>query len=200
MPFPDGNPRRVSINSFGYGGTNAHAILDDADSFIEHHGRGGKHATVKATSFLPNGHGTSLTVKGHPHVVLLSAADEAGVQRLVEVYERHLQRMPKLDPTAESRYLSNLTYTLSWRRSNLPWKGFAVAQTLSELRNRWTSTLSKPVRSGSPPAVSYVFTGQGAQWPAMTKGLDIYPIFAASLQRSQECLENFGCDWNLMGE
>jgi acyl transferase domain-containing protein len=147
-----------------------------------------------------NGIGHSFCPPSHPHVMLLSAADEAGVQRLAATYERYLQRMPQLDPAAESRYLSNLAYTLSSRRSILPWKGFAVAQSLSELKTQWTSTLSKPVRSGTPPAISYVFTGQGAQWPGMTQGLDTYPIFAESLHQSQEFLKKCGCDWILIGE
>lgn len=35
MPWPDVGLRRISVNSFGFGGSNAHAILDDAYHTLE---------------------------------------------------------------------------------------------------------------------------------------------------------------------
>jgi acyl transferase domain-containing protein len=35
IPWPTAGVRRVSVNSFGFGGANAHAILDDAYSFLK---------------------------------------------------------------------------------------------------------------------------------------------------------------------
>jgi acyl transferase domain-containing protein len=45
VPWPTQGLRRVSINSFGVGGTNAHAILDDAYHYLRDHEITGNHRT-----------------------------------------------------------------------------------------------------------------------------------------------------------
>ncbi|KAK5988353.1 6-hydroxymellein synthase cdmE [Cladobotryum mycophilum] len=46
MPWPAQGLRRISINSFGVGGTNAHIILDDAFNYMDSRGLNGTHNTV----------------------------------------------------------------------------------------------------------------------------------------------------------
>jgi hypothetical protein len=45
--WPGSGLRRASINSFGYGGSNAHVILDDAYNYLKSRGLKGKHWTAK---------------------------------------------------------------------------------------------------------------------------------------------------------
>lgn len=44
--WPNQGLRRVSVNSFGFGGTNAHAVLDDAFHYLKASGLEGNHRTV----------------------------------------------------------------------------------------------------------------------------------------------------------
>src|SRR4051794_5170686 len=48
-PWPDTNIRRASVNSFGFGGTNAHVVIDDAYNYLRLLGLEGKHHTVSAS-------------------------------------------------------------------------------------------------------------------------------------------------------
>ncbi|KAG9506470.1 Type I Iterative PKS, partial [Fusarium musae] len=45
--WPTKGLRRASINAFGYGGSNAHIIIDDAYHYLLEHGLKGKHQTIE---------------------------------------------------------------------------------------------------------------------------------------------------------
>ena len=46
-PWPTDGVRRISVNSFGVGGTNGHAVLDDAYSYLASHGIDARHNSVE---------------------------------------------------------------------------------------------------------------------------------------------------------
>lgn len=46
IPWPKTGLRRISVNSFGVGGTNAHCILDDAYHYLQARGRSAAHHTA----------------------------------------------------------------------------------------------------------------------------------------------------------
>lgn len=50
IPWPSDGLRRASVNSFGFGGSNAHAILDDACSALQAHGLEAHHTTAPKVS------------------------------------------------------------------------------------------------------------------------------------------------------
>lgn len=55
LPWPTLGIRRVSVNSFGFGGTNSHVILDDAYNFLRLHDLVGHHCTLEVPPTLSNG-------------------------------------------------------------------------------------------------------------------------------------------------
>lgn len=98
-------------------------------------------------------------------------------------------------------FSSNLAYSLSSRRSILQWRYSFVADSHTELLAALDSKKLRPVKALENPQATFVFTGQGAQWPAMGCGL-IYThsAFSASLTRSDTILRDLGADWSLVDE
>lgn len=236
-PWPTKGPRRASINSFGFGGANAHVILEDPSSYLQRTGRLGRQSSSTSPMLLglpelsvggslssnatdsgstysdemdgvnvqPDSLQTSvedltLAPSKSPKVFVVSSNDKEGVTRNVGRLESYLET--KESQELDDKFLNNLAYTLSSRRSVLPWKSYVTASSLSELRERLTTALTTPVRSSSTsnPRLAFVFTGQGAQWYAMGQGLEIFPAFKASMDASESMLRDLGCPWSLSEE
>lgn len=161
-------------------------VVDNAFNYFRNKGRIGKHCTIqaspsqvgrpslkelKASNRQPelemlNGQNGNLKEDYDPWqtvILLWTAADEAKIKRLAEAYEDHFSRLSMISEQSQMRYLANLAYTLSNRRSNLPWKTFSVIKNIEHLRTGLASALSKPIRSSASLSISFVFTGQSAQ-------------------------------------
>lgn len=54
--WPSEGLRRISVNSFGFGGTNTHVVLDDVYHYLQERGLTGNHCTVTSASPNSNGH------------------------------------------------------------------------------------------------------------------------------------------------
>ena len=95
----------------------------------------------------------------------------------------------------ENKFLGDLAYTLGERKSHLAWRGFAIADSLDELKHQLHDSIKNTIKSSRNPAVGFVFTGQGAQWYAMGRDLLQYrfPIFLESIQKSDEYAKSLGC-------
>ena len=216
-PWPCRGLRRASISSFGFGGSNSHAIIDDAYNFLRLRHFAGNHWTAHeppspeyleqrlepSKLFSPSGNLSQQAMNRQgenirPKLLVWSTADEGGLARLAESYDAHVSNLASsLSATEASAYLSDLAYTLAVRRSSLNWKSFAVARSVFDLYDL-RRNLSKPVRSRVDPKLGYVFTGQGAQFARMSKDLFGFPAFLNSLRRSEMYLDGFGCRWSLL--
>lgn len=130
-------------------------------------------------------------------IFVLSAYDEAGVQRLAQAYHDHLLGK-SLMVVNEHTYLNDLSYTLACKRTSFVWRTSIVANSISSLAQALENP-PKPVRSGSNARVGFIFTGQGAQWYAMGRELLDYPVFRQSLVDAGSFLIQLRCTWNLMG-
>lgn len=150
--------RRASINSFGYGGANAHVILESTESYL---GRSGPKDS------LPNGI-TKADPKsnGQKHVVLpISAASANSLKTIVE------QISQTVSQCGDNETLQSLGHTLSQGRDELPFRGYLLA-TYDETAQavKLAATAVADHRADALPC-AFVFTGQGAQYAGMAKEL-----------------------------
>ncbi|EHA24700.1 hypothetical protein ASPNIDRAFT_210217 [Aspergillus niger ATCC 1015] len=191
LPWPTDGLRRASVNAFGYGGSNAHAVLDDAYNYLREHGLEAHHITVKRPPTL------AILENGTQYVFTWSASDSNGIERLGAAYENYLTLIEPQD--VSEGFLRDLAYTLSNKRSVLPWKTFALAGNLESLKTQ-VQTLPKPVRSSTSPRINFVFTGQGAQWARMGIELLKFETFRQSILKADSYLKGLGNSWSLIEE
>ncbi|KAL3430444.1 hypothetical protein BDV09DRAFT_202202 [Aspergillus tetrazonus] len=152
--LPTGAPRRVSVNSFGFGGTNAHAILESYDANLKESG-----STVTA--------GQSQTASLLPFV--FSAASERSLAAVLNSYAGYLKGKPALN-------LVDFAATLLRRRSALKLRVSLWASSTEELIGKMEEEAeaigkrrktANSRRCSGTPRILGVFTGQGAQWTQM---------------------------------
>ncbi len=132
-----------------------------------------------------------------PKLLVWSAADERGLDRIATVYSDHFSTM-SIQPEDVDPYLEMLAYTLGKRRTSMLWKSFAVTSSMSNLVNL-KMKLSTAVESTMDRHLGFIFTGQGAQWPRMGQELVAFPLFRNSLHAAQIYFHSLGCSWSLLG-
>lgn len=190
---PPGQPLRVSVNSFGFGGTNAHAILEKYDPQI--HGSCSLSLAKLSKNPASGVSDTSNPSSGLP--ILLSANSEKTLVKMIEDYSSYLLANPDSN-------MCELATTLALHRSVHPHKlAFPASSRAEETARQMNSKLemhkANPdsefgVRSrqgDGPGRILGIFTGQGAQWPTMGKGLmKSFPSFKESLTSLDDVLKS----------
>lgn len=195
--------RRASINGFGYGGTNAHVIIDDAYHYLLARGLRGNHKTRIPSSAITNGHTTQEPLS-QLRLFPLSASDTTALTNGAKALARYVESFSK--ETNADDFLESLSYTLSNRRSKLEFRHCIVAATEKELVDKLNTPISQPSRFtkgvDSAPQLAFIFTGQGAQWWGMGRELVTSgpAVFKASLERCAKVVADLGSPWKLIDE
>ncbi|CAG8125616.1 unnamed protein product [Penicillium salamii] len=190
-------PRRVSVNSFGYGGSNAHAILEETESCLSGLGLEIKRSSSKVCNG-PRDRPLSISSHQTSRVYVLSGFDEASCARQVQNLRSYI--LHKNSQPIRDRFLDNLAFTVNERRTLFPWKIAVVGSDLENLN----ISLSQRIKARSAvrkPRLGFVFTGQGAQWAGMGRELiPAYPVFKDSILRIDGALKEVGCGFGVMEE
>lgn len=228
VPWPSTGLRRASVSSFGYGGSNGHAVLDDAGNYLRLRGLDGLHKSVDLSSgpvgspppsttalsaacsttsgedgaSSPASSAASLYPTARRGILPLSAADEDGPARLAGALASYLASEAGRAASSSSSSLGDILHTLSAHRTQHPWRTFAVVGSAHDLEAAAAAGLRPAARAHHvAPSLHFAFTGQGAQWPRMGLGLMHLAPFRAALEAADSYLRGpLGCEWSLLSQ
>ncbi|KAB2571603.1 Highly reducing polyketide synthase easB [Lasiodiplodia theobromae] len=143
--------RRASINSFGYGGANAHAILESIDSYLP--------------SWRAQRSAQPLAKTGKMYVLPFSAQSKTSLEaRISDIHKQAYVRGIQHD-------LSNLSFTLANHRTHLRQRGYLLANPETSLRDIAPQHLIVSPAGAKKLPLAFIFTGQGAQYAGMATEL-----------------------------
>ena len=180
-------PRIAAVNSFGFGGSNVHAICKEVSS----HQRSEEEKVPRLN-----------------HVLTMSARSQEALKRMAKCYSEWLKdKRENVDKT----FVEDLCYSLNERRSQFPHRlalPFGFVSEASKYLTEYADNsigLEKLVSHGevksSDPRVVFMFGGQGSQWYAMGRQLiETEPVFKESIITVSKLVRNLGKPWSLMVE
>lgn len=181
-PFGDNEKLLSSINSFGYGGTNGHMVLEEP----------------------PRDYLKSISRNGQQHhretyLFPISAKSENALKGICRKYYDFLQQTPV--------NLVDFAYTLANRRTHHRYRLTITATGLEDLLEKLRAYADGEVLAGvvgnqtvEQPKLVYVFTGMGPQWWAM--GRELYekePVFRAKIDECDAIFQKYS-GWSLLAE
>ena len=179
-PASDG-PALAGVNSFGFGGTNAHAVLQGAPE-------------APAISNSPSR-------AERPYLLPLSARSAEALRATAESYKSFL--------ASTDAHLHDIVYSASQRRSHHDHRlALAVHSKAEAVANLEAFLADEPrlgtsngrIRPEGRPKIVFVCSGMGPQWWAMGRDLlKNEPIFRSAIERCSNELQRY-TGWSLLYE
>lgn len=175
-PWPDRNlnldsVRRASINSFGYGGANAHVILENA------------HAHVKFDYDEASKGDHALGLQGSVLLPFSAATPHSLDARVHDLLDFDFHDVSILD----------LAYTLGSRRTHFAKRGYMLLARNTPIRTGLSAHKLRTISNTASNLASryaFIFTGQGSQWPEMCKELFDFPAFRNAISEMDVVLQS----------
>ncbi|KAK1145272.1 Type I Iterative Polyketide synthase (PKS) [Aspergillus melleus] len=183
QPWPESRVPRASVNSFGFGGSNSHAILE-------------------AVQERPVANGAGLSGNENPdrlYLLPLSARSETSLAQMAQNLAEYTSR------PGQQVAIDDLAFTLSCRRSKLAVRGFLIESQTSLDKGFDSASLKlRDSDSSGPFPLAFIYTGQGAQWAGMGKELLGHSsVFKKTISYLDSCLQTLDAEyapgWTLEG-
>jgi acyl transferase domain-containing protein/NADPH:quinone reductase-like Zn-dependent oxidoreductase/acyl carrier protein len=158
----EGRPITGSVSSYGFSGTNAHAVFSEAPE-----------RALKPANFIDRTH----------HLLMFSGREGQAVSELAERYRDFFRDNPAID-------LGDVCYTASIGRVHFNHRLSVVGRNPAEMLSRLEEYLKNPATKNvvtdkaksKQPEVVFLFSGQGSQYPGMARELyQTHPKFRETL-------------------
>ena len=180
-PTVNGETLKAGINSFGWGGTNAHTVLEEyRDDLLKQ-----KRVSKVENLMLP-----------------VAARDAKALRELVKKYEIVLLETADVDGDLAAKICIAASLIRPDFEYRLLFKGKTKEELLHDIQsylneNMEVSPISQKVDRNN---IVFVFPGQGSQWLGMGKELySTEPVFKAAIDECNQAYTKF-VDWNLVDE
>ncbi len=170
-PWPGAaEPRRAGLSSFGFGGTNAHIVVEEAPARQPRVDR-----------------------KDRPcHLLAISARSP---QALAELAGRYAD----FADAHRDASLADMAFTANAGRTHFTHRAAVIAPSLADARDKLRALSMDPTAAAVPtgvaangsPRIAFLFTGQGAHYAGMGRALyETQPIFRQAIDRCGEILRS----------
>ncbi|OZG73074.1 hypothetical protein BTA51_11285 [Hahella sp. CCB-MM4] len=189
-PWPDqeGMPRRAVVNSFGFGGTNANLVLEQAPMARQH-----------ANSQAP-------VLNGLHKTLLISSKTEQGLKGQAAALRDFLASEDPVLGAGEVA-LHDICYTAAVKREHHPHRLAAIAGDKAQLLDHLQDVIEGKANPGTIQAkanselgdlICFVYAGMGTQWAGMGRSLyAVEPVFREVLDRCDSAFRGYA-GWSLL--
>ena len=160
QPWRRGNRRLAGVSSFGFGGTNAHVIVEEGPAAAFAREEDAQHAwPVEALA--------------------LSARTPSALQTLAGAYADFLRAHPEVP-------LADFARTANTGRAHFQFRRAVVAATAGEAAAQLENGHGNTAPAGAP-RIAFLFTGQGSQYRGM--GRELFELHSGFRQTLEQCDE-----------
>lgn len=193
-PWPKDKPLIAGVNSFGFGGTNAHIVMGNyvvEDSIVGDHAMA-DHLAKEEEEEEERETITSQPLEQPSQLLVLSAKSKSALRDLAKSYQSFIPKTDAALPdiclatqTQRSHFNHRLTFiSKSKKRLQIQLTAFNAGEDTAGLRE---SNISN-----QPRKICWLFTGQGSQYMGMGQQLyETQPVFRKALNRCGEILQPF---------
>ncbi|MDJ0734083.1 MAG: type I polyketide synthase [Nostocaceae cyanobacterium] len=165
--------RLAGVSGFGFGGTNAHIILEEAPLEVKN---------------------TTLTKERSHHILTLSAKSDVALRELAQSYEDFLESHPEVS-------LADVCFTTNTKRTHFDYRLCIITKSVAELHQQLNAFITKEetyglfngkVKGRKRPKIAFLFPGEGIE--ELTRGRELYetqPTFGTAVDKCAEILQPY---------
>jgi len=198
-PIPlqrNGRPFTVGVNSFGAGGSNAHAVLQEL---------------AANSADLENPEPTNTRASGGAKLYMISSANRDSLRTLALRHADFLQANSLLanSSSASQHRFEDIAFSAFTRRSRYAHLLAVVGESASDVEDHLRKfadgqvdreALAMSIKRRLEPKLAFVFSGQGGQWARMGLQLmDREPVFRHWMQECDALFQSLA-GWSLLAE